>query len=279
MNTQSLLQWQNLIFLLPLCVAALLLLLSSLKLGHRGGHHHPGGHAPAHPHPVGAGHAAPHAPVHAPGPASGHVGHHSPSGHHHPGGQVARHPHPSAPNGKHAPAGAGEGNGKGDDRPHVSVTTNFIWHLTGADRAPLMMIVEAFLMIWGICGLWANRLVLQGAQEPSPSKILAVLGIALVGGALGARIAATLIARILPRDETLVVSRDSLFGLVGTVAFPVSAEAGRIHVYDEYGTLHDETCRITPGHTAILKGRQAIVLDMDLKGRLIVEEVSDTTLR
>jgi hypothetical protein len=44
-------------------------------------------------------------------------------------------------------------------------------------------------------------------------------------------------------------------------------------VYDSFGTLHDEMCRIAPGQLTIEKGRQAIVLDMDTQGRLLVEEM------
>ena len=42
------------------------------------------------------------------------------------------------------------------------------------------------------------------------------------------------------------MSRDGLFGLTGQVVFPVSAASGRIHIYDEHGTLHDEMCRWRP---------------------------------
>lgn len=80
MNWNALWQWQTLLFLLPLCMAGLLLLLSTLRLGHHGTHHiaH-GAHLPAPAlHDTGA-HGATAGP-------SG-EGHHaiSPSLAHHPG--------------------------------------------------------------------------------------------------------------------------------------------------------------------------------------------------
>lgn len=41
MNWNALWQWQTLLFLLPLCMAGLLLLLTTLRLGHHGTHHIP----------------------------------------------------------------------------------------------------------------------------------------------------------------------------------------------------------------------------------------------
>ncbi len=163
-----------------------------------------------------------------------------------------------------------------DTRPNIHVTTHFVLNLTGANRAPLVMILEAFMILWGIVGLWANRLVLS-TDQPSSAQILTVLGIALVGGAIGARVTAAILARVLPQEETLIVSRNALFGLTGKIAYPVSRTSGRIHVYDQHGTLHDEMCRIAPNHLPIEKGHRAMVMDMDSKGLLIVEEIADST--
>src|SRR5262249_4665620 len=138
---------------------------------------------------------------------------------------------------KHAPThsnGARAQQGKtGETRPNIHVTTHFVLNLTGANRAPLVMILEAFMILWGIVGLWADRLILP-AEQPTPAQTLTVLGIALVGGAIGARVAAAVLARVLPQEETLIVSRNALFGLTGKVAYPVSQTSGRIHIYDQH---------------------------------------------
>jgi membrane protein implicated in regulation of membrane protease activity len=271
MDASKLLQWYNLIFWLPMAVAALLLLVTSLRPGHHGGHHgghgaH-GGHAPAHAPPAGHAHA-PVAPGHGHSPAAGHPS--APGSHPPAHARGTNHPtHPPAQN-------THDGNDKNSaQRPNVTVTTNFVGHFNGPRRAPLMLVLEAFLLLWGIFGLWASQRMLHG-DSPTPGQVLPVLGIALVGGVVGARIAAWFIARLLPPDETLIVSHDGLFGMTGMVAFPVSREAGRIHIYDQYGTLHDEMCRTAPDHAPIAKGRRAMVMDVDTQGNLIVEEVADS---
>jgi hypothetical protein len=255
-----LLQWQYLIYLLPLAISALLLLLSSLRLGHRGGQGH--GirlHAPAggHGHSGMQGHGG-----------LGRFGHHGQGG--------AAH----GPRLHHAPAvrarvGKVEVQRHGENKENLTVSTNLMLQITGADRAPLAMIIEAFCLVWGVVGYWANQYTVQAAN-PTFRQMLPSLGIALGGGIIGARIAAEIIARVMPQDESQDVSRDGLFGLTGRIAFPVSDSAGRIHVHDEHGTLHDETCRVAPGHGCIPKGHKALVIDMDAQGRLIVEEVPDT---
>ena len=251
-NATMLLQWHYLIFLLPMGAAALLLLLSALRIGHHSGHgghgmHHAvgaptGGHAPAH--------AAPSAAAH--GPATPHA---ASTGH---------------PAGSRGTARTGE---KANSvRPNVTVSNHLVLNLTGANRAPLAMILEAFLLIWGVCGLWAHQLMAH-AEQPSPRQVCLLIAVALIGGAVGARAAASLIGRFMPQDETLIVSRTELVGLTGTIVFAAGQTSGRIHVYDAFGTLHDETCRVAPGRLTIDKGRQAMVLDMDTKGRLLVEEM------
>jgi membrane protein implicated in regulation of membrane protease activity len=265
MDTTTFLQWQYLIFVLPAGIAALLLLLSSLHLGHHTGHglrmH---GHAPVHGgHAVAGGHA-PAAPA-----AHGHGIARAPhTGHSHSAGHTAR------SEAEHSQSRiAKDGTRQKTDRPNVSVTTNFVLHLTGADRAPLVMLLEVFCLVWGIGGYLANLTLLHTAN---PSQILPSLAVALCAGLIGARFGAEILARIMPKEESLDVSRDGLFGLTGNVAFPISATTGRIHIYDRFGTLHDETCRVSQDHPGIAKGRRAMVIDVDQLGTLIVEEVPDT---
>ncbi len=260
----KLLEWEYLIFLLPCGVAALLLLLSSLRLGHHGGHGHIGGH----------GHLGTHGPFGVHAHAGAHGMHGAQSGATHAGGPAHgqnTHSHPAV----RARVGKVEVVRHGPNKENVTITTNFVLHILGIDRAPLLMILEAFCLVWGVTGFWANRMLLHSAN-PTPREMLPSLAIALGVGIIGARVAAEIIARLLPQEESLVVSRDGLFGMAGTVAFPVSATAGRIHVYDEFGTLHDEMCRVASDHPTIEKGHKALVVDMDAQGRLIVEEIPDS---
>jgi membrane protein implicated in regulation of membrane protease activity len=267
MNATTLLQWQNLIFLLPCGLAAVLLLLSSLHLGHHTGH----GHAQHHPAPMGHGHAnvpAAHS-AHAPAHGHGHMDSNAartPATHGHGHARVA---------GKAGHRAEQHGERQEGERPNVAVTTNFVLHLTGADRAPLTLILEVFCLVWGLAGFAANRSLLH-TTEPTPRQILPSLLIALGIGLIGARFGAEILARVMPQEESLDVGRDGLFGLTGTVAYSVTPATGRIHIYDGHGTLHDESCRVVADHPGIEKGRRAMVVDVDTQGMLVVEEVPET---
>lgn len=238
-----LLHWHYMIFLLPMGLAALFLLLSSLRLGGRHGHRTAA---------QGRGHSA------------GHRGH-------------------TAATARHSGAGKGQHTGKHSgpksaqktgSQGHSVTPITLILALIGADRAPLPLALELFCLSWGIGGFWVNRLLLPDHNVPSLLQMLPSLFIALIIGIVGARLGSEMAYRLMPREETTAVSRGALFGLTGTVVFAVSETAGRIHVYDDHGTLHDESCRIATGKAPIAKGDRAMVLDVDSKGRLIVEVCS-----
>lgn len=261
-DTTTLLQWHYILFLLPLGMALFMLLLSSLHFGHHHAGHGGHGHLGAHGHAAVHGHAAPH---------SGHAAH---------GAAAHGHSAHSAYAPGHARAAGGTKGGNGKDstnsvRDPVVSPAGVLLGLIGVGRAPLPMVLEAFCIGWGLCGFWANELLVR-TPNPSLLQMLPSVGIALAGGLIGARLASELIARLLPQEESLVVSHEALFGMIGSITFPASADAGRIHIYDEFGTLHDETCRVAAGHPPIEKGHRALVVDMDMQGRLIVEEVPDT---
>jgi hypothetical protein len=256
-----LLQWHYLIFLLPLGTALFLLLLSSLRLGHHSGHggH---GHVAAHGHAAVHGHAVPHG-AHAAGAHAGPVhAHGAASDHAHPHGAAA------------CPGGNAHQTANGA-KENILTPSGLLLGLLGFGRAPAPMVLEAFCIAWGLCGFWANEFLLR-TPTPSLLQMLPSLGIALGGGIVGSRLAAELLSRVLPKEESFAVSQQDLFGLTGAVAFPVSEESGRIHIYDSFGTLHDEVCRVPTGHPPIEKGHRAIVVDMDTRGRLIVEEIPDS---
>jgi len=241
----QLLHWHYLIFLVPLCVSAFLLLASSLRLGHHRGGHGGHGHAQVHGGVGGA-----HAP---PAVAPGH-------------GAVGAHGHAAHGSARHA---GGKPHGRGAEH------TNILFAVLGIGKAPLAMVLQAFFLVWGLAGCLAAQQMLKGVADPTVIQVLPVMGVAAVSGALGGRLVAELIARLMPEEETAAVSRSALYGLKGSVAFPVTESGGRIMVYDDYGSLHDESCRVAPGHPPIERGRKAIVVDCDARGCLLVEETPD----
>lgn len=259
MTAETLLSWYYLIFWLPMLAAAFLMLISSLRLGHHhalrhGAAAHAGGHARVAVHSgTGAAHRAGAPGHHAPAVA----GHHT-AGQAQSGGEKLRDMDPGIVSQSLAHS----------HRPRAT------WlDLIGASRAPLPIVLESFFLFWGFVGFWADRVFIHPAHA-SALQIAASIALALAAGALGARGAAEVVARVLPPDESAVLSREGLFGLTGKITFPVDESAGRIFIYDEYGTLHDESCRVAPGQPPIARDSNAIVLDVDKSGHLIVKEIA-----
>jgi membrane protein implicated in regulation of membrane protease activity len=267
MKPADLLQWYYMIFLGPFAVSAVLLVLSSLHGGrrhaHAGSSHH-GFHLRGH---VAGGHVAGHG-AHA-SSAAGHaaVSHHAQQAGAPARASAARHAHDAA-----APKGRNPHDDREAARPDQQ-GNGLLATLFGLGKAPAPILAQAFFLTWGFSGICADQILIH-SPGPTAGQLLIALAIAAAVGTIGARFAAEVVVRLMPQDESLVVSRDSLFGLTGTIAFPVSTTAGRIMVYDDYGSLHDQTCRVANGHEPIEKGRKAIVVDVDEHGNLVVEELA-----
>jgi len=252
MTATLLLQWHYLVFLLPLGVAILLLVLSTLRLGA----HRAGGHSGHHAHAVGFRHAA----------GSGHNHGHGATGHRYAGGS-AKAAHGRASHARHS-----DGKGDGDRGEGVSLM-GLLLTVIGVGRAPLPIVLQMFFLFWGVVGILANQILLPNVTNPMLSQALPSLGAAFWLGLIGARVGAEIFGNVMPQEETSVISREALFGMTGKVVFPVTETAGRVHIYDDNQTLHDEPCHIPVGHSPIAKGRPVLVADRDEKGVLIVEEL------
>ena len=255
MITGNLLDWYNAIFWGPFLVGAILLAVSSLRIGG----HHGSGHGAAHGHGlrVHAGGGMRHAPA----PTS-----HAPAHH---GGQAARGVSGSARNGR--ASGDSQTTLAADPRHYPWRGRGLVTAILGTGSAPALVVFELFLVCYGVIGMLANGMLLH---PPSPAflSIAASTGIAIGLGAVIARLSAGLLSKIIPSDETCIVTREGLFGLTGTVAYPISETGGRIHIFDEFGTLHDETCSVAAGQSPIGKGSTVRVVDIQADGKLVVEE-------
>jgi membrane protein implicated in regulation of membrane protease activity len=164
----------------------------------------------------------------------------------------------------HAHAGKLAG---GDGEQGVSL----IAFTLGLHKAPLPFLLQTWLLLWGVVGLAANKIWMQGGHPFGLAIVPSVL-VAFFAASLGTRLTAEVTFKLLPQDETYDVSQDALFGLVGDVAYRVTESTGRILVYDDFGTLHDEHCRVKPGSQAIEKGESAMVVERDpTSGCLLVQ--------
>ncbi len=142
----------------------------------------------------------------------------------------------------------------------------------GLGRVPPPLIWGSALLGWGVFGFWGTQLWQSALHAPT---LFFLPGLATASAGALATVKATVeaVARFLPDEESYAVSAVELCGLIGSVAFPVDAARGRVHVYDSHGTMHDVSARTAPGQEQIARGRKVLVVDYDAAhDQLLVEE-------
>jgi hypothetical protein len=105
-------------------------------------------------------------------------------------------------------------------------------------RLPLLMLIVVFLFSFGIVGLIGQQLFAAIVGQPAPWLI--AVPVALSAALPVTRVFGKGVSRILPKDETEAVSRDSLIGRVAVIvtgqARPGSAAQARVR--DQHGQSH-----------------------------------------
>ncbi len=110
------------------------------------------------------------------------------------------------------------------------------WFAVG--RVPFLVIVIALLTSFGLIGLTLQGVLRQMTGFPLPASLAAIP--ALVGASFTTRWLALRIARIIPKEETSAVSRDSFIGRVATVTLGSarSGEPTQARLTDSHGQAH-----------------------------------------
>jgi len=136
--------------------------------------------------------------------------------------------------------GAGLAVGEGLDSVHgdVNVETPSLLSWINVGRLPLLMLIVVFLFAFGIVGLIGQKIVAAGLGQPAPWFLASPL--ALLVAVPATRAFGRGVAKILPRDETTAVSRDSLVGRVAVIVMGEArhASAAQAGVRDEFGQVH-----------------------------------------
>jgi hypothetical protein len=239
------LHWYYLIYGLPAAIAVLFFLMTGLG-GHLGGHAHAGhGGLHLHAHPGGAHGAA----------AAGHA--HAPTGAH-----PATHPTTHAASGHH---------GHPEERPMPGVGQQLLGFF-GVGRAPVTIVLGSLLIGWGLFGMAVTDWLQHGLRLPPALFIAPSLAAASVGAVLSAKLFGEITAKLMPQDESYAIPREGLLGLTGKVVYPVSETGGRVHVFDQFRTLHVASARVSAGQPSLAKGTEVIVASLDPEhGYLLVE--------
>lgn len=159
--------------------------------------------------------------------------------------------------------GAALGDGLDGADADVNVETPSLLSWINVGRLPLLMLIVVFLLAFGLTGL-VGQAVLAGAIGRT-LPWFAATPLAFAVALPVTRVFGRVVARILPKDETSAVSRDSL---VGRVAVIVTGEArqgsaAEARVRDEHRQVHyvmvepDEAGDVFPQGSSVLLVRHA----------------------
>lgn len=128
-----------------------------------------------------------------------------------------------------------------------------------AGGVPLLVLLMVWLASFAIAG-FAVQAVAHAVALPLPALVASLVAAVLATPAT--RTQSRLLARIIPREETSVVSQAELIGLLGTVVLgPLDqGKPGRVRVKDRHGNIHVLRAKAAAGHV-IAQGQAVLVVD------------------
>jgi membrane protein implicated in regulation of membrane protease activity len=242
----QLLEWQNLIFLLPIGLGALYLVLMALGApsGGESGDTDVGGDADV---SVEAGADFDHDADLDHGVE---VGHGADLGH----GVGADHEVPTAHTDLHLEL-------------HPSALAAFLGFL-GIGKVPISILMMSYCFVWGAVGL-------AGVTVFGKDSIWTAIGVAAGAAVLVTRYLAAGISRLLPSVASYYTPERDLVGLKGEVLYEVTESSGMVRLCDERNNLHDVSCHVRPGVKSVPAGTTVVLLRYNAAARVFLVE-SDT---
>lgn len=150
------------------------------------------------------------------------------------------------------------------DGLHVAEQSWFstAWDFINKGRVPLLVLL---MILFGVFG--ATGHVIQGIAHSTIGHLPVGLACLLAGIATVplTRKITRLVGRLVPRDETYVVSNDDLIGSVVTVTLgPVTdSEIGRVKLLDRHGNAHFPWVRASTAGVRIEEGSRALIVSHD----------------
>ena len=120
----------------------------------------------------------------------------------------------------------------------VNVETPSLLSWINVGRLPLLMLIVVFLFVFGMTGLICQRIIFGVTGLTAPWWLASP--IAFAGALPVTRVFGQGVAKIMPKDETTAVSRDSLVGRVAVIVTGEarSGSAAQARVRDEHGQTH-----------------------------------------
>jgi hypothetical protein len=143
------------------------------------------------------------------------------------------------------------GHAEGAGELQVGVFESLIGFL-GVGKVPLTILLMSYCFVWGGTGLIAINVLGQDAAWPA-------IGIAAAAAVFGTRYLAAGLGRLIPSVETYHTPQRQLVGLRGEVLYEVTETSGVVRVCDDQENLRDVAARVGPGTPPVPAGT-AVVL-------------------
>jgi membrane protein implicated in regulation of membrane protease activity len=147
-----------------------------------------------------------------------------------------------------------------EDAGHGSTSLAALTWL-GLGKVPVSLLLMVLFLTWGVVGFVANAAM----QSRGASAAIISVPLAAVASLLMTRLVATTVARVMPLNETTARRRHALLGLTGEAIFAIDQRFGMVSVRDDMGDLYQVACRAQTGGEAIPKGTQVTLVAYNAK--------------
>lgn len=155
---------------------------------------------------------------------------------------------------------------------HESVLTQILEAFGIGRGVPISVMLPFCMMLWGVLGLVSNQALHPLLRLPAIYVWISAL-ISLFGTSLIARGMSGVVARYLQMGQAPSVSRERLIGATGVAVFTIDERGGVADVHDTVGTVHRIICHAREGSLPIAVGTSIVVTDYEVEtGKYLVEE-------
>lgn len=144
----------------------------------------------------------------------------------------------------------------------------------GVGRVPLSIVLMVLLLTWGVVGFITNAAL----QRSGAAATIISVPVAAVVSLAVTRLVAMFIARYLPLYETTARRRHELLGSIGEAILPIDRKFGMASVRDQTGDLYQVACRAEEDADPIPKGTRVQLISYNAKqGLFYVTRQTQTT--
>jgi membrane protein implicated in regulation of membrane protease activity len=141
----------------------------------------------------------------------------------------------------------------------------------GVGRIPVSLVLMTLMLVWGATGIMTNMAMDQRGVEAAWISIPLALSLSL----LITHYLALVMDKYFPLCDTSARRRHSLLGLVGEAIFPIDEKFGMVSVRDDQGDLYQMPCRAASAEDVVSKGSKVQLIAYNAKqGIFFVKRVS-----